>query len=240
MKLLTFALLAVLAIDEEPKATIAGPKSAAVGDLIVLDASGSKAADFAWLLVNSPKSFLAIDGGRKCVFASGDPGTFVFVLAVAGKDRVSVAVHAIEVKGKPAPPDPKPPTPTPNPPAPGPDLPVGRFGLSRFAFDSATKLVTVDAKTRAEQAARLAESLRSVASAIVAGGLTDLDAVLEQTRTANNQALGNAAEAWKDWATELATKLDALDAEGKLKTTNDFAEAWRELATGLEALKQLK
>lgn len=230
-------LVCLLMADDMPTAVIAGPQRAARGDLIVLDASASKASDFAWALVNSTKPCLAIEGGRKCVFASGEAGEFVFVLAVASKDRVALARHTVAIGDAPGPPAPTPhPQPQPGPP-PAPDLPIGRFDLSRFGWSAALRTVEASPEARAEQALQLAESFRTTAAAIVAGGLVDPQAILEQTRTSNNAALRSNAPLWKPWAAELAGKLEALEASGKLVGATDFAAAWLELAVGLEAVR---
>ena len=88
--LLTTALfvLPVPPTTAQVKAVIVGPKEAATGDLVVLDASQSSGAiEYRWLLVNSEKTFLQFDGGLKCVFSSGKDGEYIFVLVVAGKDN---------------------------------------------------------------------------------------------------------------------------------------------------------
>lgn len=221
---------------DSPKARITAPAKASAGDLVVLDGSESAAEDFAWVLANADKSFLPVEGGKKCVFASGEPGLYLFVLAVSSQGKVSTALHRLEIteRGGPSP------SPGPNPgptPGPGPDLPSGRFGLARFAFDAAMREVAVDAKSRRDQGIKLAESLRSIAASIAAGALTDAEAILEQTRAANNAALGVDAAGWSGWARSTAEKLETLDAESRLPTPADYAEAWRELATGLEALR---
>jgi len=106
-------------------ARIAGPKEAELGDLIILDGSNSTGTAFHWELLNSGKTFLPVDGGQKVVFASGQPGKYLFALIVAGADNnqrleIKIARHEVTI-GKPQPePEPKP-DPTPGP-APGPRL----------------------------------------------------------------------------------------------------------------------
>lgn len=107
---MTFLLALLLC---QPDAKIVGPEKAKPGDLIILDASASKGTGHVWRLIASDKTFLPVDGGTKCVFASGDAGVYTFVLAVADGGKCSLAVHAVTV-GTPAPPKP------PDPPGPGP------------------------------------------------------------------------------------------------------------------------
>ena len=111
-------VLCVTAIAQQPSAVITGPKEAPVGDLVILDASQSQGLGFLWLLVNSDKSFLPVDGGVRCVFASGSPGKFIFVLVCSGTNNnggpaAATAKHELTVTGV---------TPVPNPnPQPKPD-----------------------------------------------------------------------------------------------------------------------
>ncbi len=114
-------LACAVARGQQPTAVITGPKEAPVGDLVILDASQSQGLGFLWLLVNSEKSFLPVDGGIRCVFASGSPGRFLFVLVTSGTNNnggpaAATAKHELNITGG------TPPTPTPTPtPTPKPD-----------------------------------------------------------------------------------------------------------------------
>ena len=114
------------AAADDATAVITGPEIASPGDLIILDASGSDADSLVWSLANSDKSFLMFEGNRKCVFASGASGQYVFLLATAknGDTAASVALsrHTVTI-GLPIPPQPPEPGPGPKPvPPPGPEL----------------------------------------------------------------------------------------------------------------------
>jgi hypothetical protein len=61
------------------------------GDLVILDASGSDATTFTWVLANSDKTFLPVDGGKRCVFSPGRAGVFVFVLVVGKVEKAKPA-----------------------------------------------------------------------------------------------------------------------------------------------------
>ena len=114
-------------------AVVTGPPQTDPGDLVILDASTSKGTAFQWVLVGSKKTFLPIEGGKKVVFASGQPGRYQFVLVVggAGADN-SLAVATAEFDlliGDPPLPNPTPlptpiPNPVPNPPTPPVPTPV--------------------------------------------------------------------------------------------------------------------
>lgn len=217
----------------EPTAVIEGPERAALGDLVVLDASRSEANAFAWLLVGGPKSFLPVDQGRRCVFAAGTAGQYTFVLAVAGNDRVALARHLVTIG--PAPPPPVPPAP-PTPPAPEP-LPHGKYDLARLARDWARLSVPLDGSRRDASARSLAASFHSMASAISAGTLTLPAEILAETKRSNQAALGADIGAWRPWFALLAAKLEALNQSGVLKLADDYATAWREIAGGLAEVK---
>lgn len=123
----TLAFLLVLCassvLGQQPKAIVTGPKESALGDLVILDASESVGTSRLWLLAVSPvpKSFLPVDSGTRCVFATGTPGRYVFVLVVAGTGPngnalAEMATHALDVGGPAPGPDPGPtPPPSTNP-----------------------------------------------------------------------------------------------------------------------------
>jgi len=98
-------------------AVINGPSEAEPGDLIILDASrSSNATTFKWLLVNSKKTFLPVDQNERCVFSSGTPQEYIFVLIAAGGDNngkldVAVAEHRVVVGSPIDPVNPTPPVP---------------------------------------------------------------------------------------------------------------------------------
>lgn len=107
--------------------TIAGPAETSPGDLVILEARGEYEG-IRWILGNSTKSFLPVDDGRRCVFASGAPGEYRFFAVVAQRDgeatTLADASFVVRVGGpSPVPPTPTPPTPTP-PPAPTPIPPA--------------------------------------------------------------------------------------------------------------------
>lgn len=106
---------------DNPRAVITGPKESSPGELVILDASQSSGMGYLWLLVNSEKSFLPVDNGMKCVFSTGTPGTYHFVLVVSGTNpnggpAAATAAHVLKIAGA-TPPGPDPP---PNPPVPVP------------------------------------------------------------------------------------------------------------------------
>ena len=139
-------LLLSAAANAQAKAVITAPDTGNLGDLIILSSVESEGDVFEWNLVNSDKTYLAMDGN--CVFASGSPGTYIFVLSVADHDdldgtSVSVAVHKLTL-GNPEPdtPDP-PPSPEPEPQPTPPDRPEPNLtGVAKECF-TAMKSVQV-------------------------------------------------------------------------------------------------
>jgi len=95
---------------------IDGPTTAEPGDLVVLSA-GIDAKGYAWTSIPDSKKWMAVDGNRKVVFASGKPGVYTFVLATASGDYPCIYQHVVTIGGS-APNPPQPPTPDPTP-APG-------------------------------------------------------------------------------------------------------------------------
>ncbi len=132
------------------------------------------------------------------------------------------------------------PTPTPGPgpaPTPTPTLPDGRFGLAKTSFLLATSKV---AAPREKAALLMAEAFDSIASSVAAGAYKTADTILKATKDANNAALASAnlsPEPWEEFGNELQKVLYEMYKTKKITTAEDYADAWREIATGLKAVK---
>jgi len=110
-------------VQQGASAVITGTLSAAPGDLVVLDASGSRGEAKKWILPESLES-KSLPFGDKLVFSTGTPGRYRVGIAVgASGEPVTLDVRFVEVVVgdiKPAP-NPTPgPTPDPLPPKPDP------------------------------------------------------------------------------------------------------------------------
>lgn len=149
---IALALLLVAAIAQaQVKAHIDAPPTVAPGDLVILKSDRSVGTTFKWLLVNSKKTFFAADGGKTCLFSSGQPGDYIFVLIVAGADtnnRLDVAMveHTVTVTGAvpPAPVVVVPPNPIPPPePVPNPTRLAAQLIVLRDQTTVTTKQVAV-------------------------------------------------------------------------------------------------
>jgi len=123
-------MLAAPLFAQSPKAVITGPRDSRPGALVVLDASESTGTGRLWLLAVSPEetSFLPVESGLKCIFASPTPGVYTFVLVVAGTNAnggaaADMATHTITLRGGTIPP----PTPPPVVVTPDPILPPSQL-----------------------------------------------------------------------------------------------------------------
>ena len=219
--------LMLTADPPDPPLRIAAPQVVRPGDLVILSAVAEGGSDFRWLLVGAGKSFLPVDEGRRCVFASGQRGEYTFVLAAMTGAGVALAQHTVVVGGpdEPEPPDDK----------PEPTLPDGRYRLAAAARQWALATVALPPARRAESAQALAGSFESVAAAVAAGTLKGSAEVLAATTRSNRDALGADREAWSDWGLRLEQRLNTLHA-GQALTPAAIATAWREVAVGLRSL----
>jgi hypothetical protein len=123
MKRWMIAFAAILALSsaalaQTPRAVITGPKESRPGALVVLDATESEGTGRLWLLAVSPEatSFLPVESGLKCIFASPTAGDYTFVLVVAGTNAnggpaADMATHTVRLAGA----DPPVPPPGPEP-----------------------------------------------------------------------------------------------------------------------------
>ena len=119
--------LPLSALAQSPRAVITGPRESRPGALVVLDATASEGLGRLWLLATSPEetSFLPVESGLKCIFASPTPGDYVFVLVVSGTNpnggpAADMATHTVTLLAPRPPPVPTPDDPTDptNPPLP--------------------------------------------------------------------------------------------------------------------------
>lgn len=244
-----------------PKQSIVGAdKPVPLGELVDLDLSpienrpanlASVSVDWRVFEGNTPKRVRQQGGG--IFFGAGvEPKKMLVIAAVSylylekEGDKIKDAqvrsqllttelqIGQSEPKPGPNPPTPPGPDPVPNP---TPNLPNGRFGLAKTTYLHA---VTKVKEPRAKAAQVLAESFESVASAVAAGAYKTGDQILTATKEANNAALATVnldPNPWEDFGAELQKTLYELYKSKKIATAEDYADAWREIATGLKAIK---
>lgn len=230
-----------------PMAVIAGPEDPVeVGDLVELDSAASVGEGFLWLPMDvSSPPFRLYDSGRKLVFAAKRPGSVRFALIVSGSDgeaagHVIVASEIVVIVSGDLPgpdPDPVPPV--------APD----RFGL-RKAVTEWGSLVTGERAI----ARQMASNFRSIAALAKAGRLDVRDAAgktdLISTLQAMNAAIGAAnatlpASARPHWLPLVRNVNDRLTSlcdskSGLIATVPDLAQAFEDIAGGLDTIKEAK
>jgi hypothetical protein len=130
----------------------------------------------------------------------------------------------------------------------GPDTPDeptfvdGVYKLAAKSYKLAKDKVMGAKKVAAS--AELSKSFAASAAKIAAGQevnkADDVRKILESTTEENRKALTRVGVEWDVWDSffvALQEEIYGLYVSGKLKSKNDFATAWREIASGLQAIK---
>lgn len=250
-----------------PKQDIVGiEEPVPTGDIVILRVSPIqdkveylKSVEYRWIIIRDGKivtRFIAMNDS--IVFGAGsDPNVDIKVFLIRAynyeiteelttKDDKKVKVvkesgmrladpiiAQVKLRG------PNPPVPPPNPVDPDPIFPIGRFDLAKVSYNAVKQVTALDSARRVQAARALARSYSSIASSIRAGAITNPKKALEETKAANDIALrdlGIRGE-FEPWDQALKSVLVNLNSSGKLKTMDDFATAWDEIAQGLNAAK---
>jgi hypothetical protein len=127
------------------------------------------------------------------------------------------------------------PGPDPEPSAPEPSFPEARYSLQKKSYSLA--MSKVPAAIRKGSAAAVAKSFESMASAVAAGAIKEVDELLKKTAESNRVAVGANKAAWEPFFKEMQEVLYSLYESKQMVTASDFAEAWREVAAGLKSIK---
>lgn len=127
------------------------------------------------------------------------------------------------------------PGPDPEPSAPEPTFPEARYDLQKKAYSLAIN--KVPAAIRKGSATAVAKSFESMASAVAAGAIKEVDELLKKTAESNRAAVGANKAAWEPFFKEMQDVLYSLYESKQMVTASDFAEAWREVAAGLKSIK---
>lgn len=125
-------------------------------------------------------------------------------------------------------PDPVEPNPVePNPIEPNvPEL----TGLSKRALDWVKSVEANEAFK--EDASTISSNFATVANMIEQGTLDTVDKIMAETKNMNDSKVKNSA-AWMPWFKQMSIYLETEFSEGKLTTTQQFAQAWRQISAGL-------
>ncbi len=217
----------LLALYQTPPIGVDGPETADPGELVVLDAEAIPSTASSWLLVNPPPDDNHQVVGPRLFFATGIPGEYRFVFAFMpdageGPPTIIQTMHTLTITGKP---------PGPGPIDPEPVLPDGRFKLAALSRSLALSL------NDPSEAGTVAGVYRSIAAQIHAGAIKGERKIFEQVGKLLRERLGDAFEAWAEpFGRPISDKLSELFKAGELKTDEDHAAAFGEIALGLESL----
>lgn len=123
----------------------------------------------------------------------------------------------------------------PEPVAPDPSFPEARYNLHKKSYSLA--MSKVPAAARKAVSVNVAKSFESIASAVAAGAIVEVEDLLKKTTEANRAAVGANKAGWEPFFKEIQEILYSLYEGKQMVTASDFAEAWREVSTGLKAVK---
>ena len=254
-----------VAAAESATPPIVGPERVAVGKLVVLRVAETPGPDdgeapvsitaAGWLAISPPDlEFTVFDHGRTCAFSSGTtPGRIVVVVARVGSSSsvpgVTFDRHVVEVVPvnlpDPAPPGPLPPGPTPPNPQPDPpspdvpddaDPPADLTELGQDAWRQAHAVIPATARVVSPQ---LAGNYRQVAASLRDRSILLATVAYERLREANQKTLtaANVADAWTGFHRELSARLRQEWDRGAVKTLDDVAGLFDQIAAGLDAVR---
>lgn len=156
--------------------------------------------------------------------------TEIISIVVETKVQTESIIHQVVVEGG------SDPTPEPFDPDDKPvPLPEGKYGLASVSRDLALQKVPEAVRGRSKD---VAGAHRAVAAQIAAGALKGgEEPILIALRDKLVSTLGKDFEAWKPWGNASMEALSTISDEGNLKTDQDFATAFSELALGLEVIQ---
>lgn len=175
---------------------------------------------------------------------AGKPGAYTLTVRLLDPDTKRTTTHRRRVvvadgSSPDNPPEPDGPNPPPGPPPPGPPPtpkpvrpPAGPLGLAPIVFDAVAPLPQ-PARAKCPQVAAAFRSL----SAAIAAGVLGIGQIPGETRRQFDAATADQAAAWKPADTATQAELRKLAAAGRIKSAQDLAAAYLEIATGIDAAK---
>jgi len=209
----------------QPSAIITGDDYCAAGDVARISFKGSAGNKILWKVlpeVEELRFFELRDGGllympKQCGVTS------VILVAISDNDG-AMATHEIIVG-----PGPKPdPNPDPNPgPNPGPAT-----GLKALAQQLATQHITTD---RVADGKKLGDAIAAVCQN--PNQFSNPQELREGIRKACHDALDIKIFDWEPVSTGIANAIGNMVQQGKIKTVQDYAAAYAEVATGFQTLQ---
>lgn len=234
---------AIVALPRKADVVVNGPKQAEPGDLVVLDASESVGiGGLAWAIhpLSAVGKMLSIEDGKKIVFATSKPGSYVFYVAASTPDGKQVKIIPWEVLvGSPVPPPddpPKPPKP-PKPPIPPPDVEPWEAELTKWTYDRVMELSDSDKKNTSKN---FADATDAVISMLGAGAIPDRSSSKTLTEQVSAALLANLRGVgfftklkWQSLLPALADKFDELDP----KTPDGWEKVLGAISRGLRQVQ---
>jgi hypothetical protein len=179
-----------------------------------------------------------------CLFGVKDADGFVNKASMYSPEPV---ITEVVIGNPPAPtpvpvPTPTPPSPTPTPPSPAPILPEGQFGMAKFSYDAVTNDASIAATDKVKLAQALSASFGGIAAQIAAvSTYTDVPTILADTKKRNSEAITSSGVPIVSTANlkkALGDKIYSLyHDQQKVNTASDFAQLYREIRDGLNAVK---
>lgn len=212
---------------------ITGPEKIKIGHRCVLKVVDLEDGKRGWVPMNlsNGAEIFTFDKGTTLVFFTGNKsGTYTFLFGYCEDDEeeIEYLVHELTVEGTTVLPPPLPPTPPVEPPKPPPAPPGEQFGLITLA-----KNLAIANGNGPPESVSLAAAYRAIA----AQSHKDVQSMVSAQKEMNRALLGSNISKWVNWFTALAKSLGSLQKAGKLITLEQNKAAWREIATGLEAVK---
>lgn len=182
---------------------ISVPENPSPGDLVVLSCNAPSTTPLTWVLGNSDKTFLPVEGGTKCVFASGSPGKYKFYVIAYHNGQLIKSYKYITVGN---PPDPEPDPDNPDPPEPTPPDP----DIPDDDFDNIGQRVSTWSKGLPKKEV-VAKNFKTYASKLDQGEYISINDASQAMVKARTKDLGSDASKWGEFNQRL---------------NSDFTERW--------------
>ncbi len=188
------------------------PEGYKIGELVILDASASKADELIWKIIPDTSDFKVV--GKTAFFSSTKPIKYTLILVARnGKDlacRIFTIPYDKKVKEV--------------------EVEV-EVEVVSSPFEKQVKSWLKDTNRRGA-ALRLAQSFRIIARTIDSGVFTDVDNLILATAWANTEALSQDLEAWKPFLLDFQSYLE----NNPPTTIKDHVAIWVNLAAALEKI----
>lgn len=217
-------LPAVVAGDDEvdPEAAnvvIDAPKAVQVGDMIVVDVSGSIGGGFDWEVIPAPPSVRLFNDGKVMCAATGPTsGEYLFIISCARDGQSNVKTHVVTVLGN------------------GPVVP------DKPGVNIASKVLVwcsgVESPTPRDDAMKLAQAFASMATVIEGGAFENPAELVVATKAATKDALGDNLKHWVPLLDGLMNELKTMAQAGMLQDISAHAPVWKAVAQGLNEYAQ--